>query len=790
MRIFPGLRANLRGEAENCVFGSLMLLSMYSKASALHEQHSPAVEVREKEPSREFSFGLRGVLPLPEAITRHEYTRMGPRLVHALATALPFGTRVVFDHHRTATGEIEWMLDGSENSDCSSLATTLGSALAAAGGCFSFEPNQATREQWARSVKLRPRAVRLEIEQEARIGFRVASTLLPAEKIRVPSVGTRRGPAFSSLGALLQSARSSVSACVGLSRIELTEQQVDWIRAAMRRFASSSALVDHAVAAWLEEWARVPRGWQLDCTVSSAEPLPESFLHLLGGEVFGQDIEILDAEDQCASPHALDLSACCHAGKQLPRLFPVEVLLASLRQPRSYNRALPRLPESGMQIGEVECHGNTHPLRLPSEARDRHCWVVGATGTGKSSLLLRMIRQDIEAGEGVALIDPHGDLFEHVLASIPPKRVKDVVLLEPGRGARVPGLNFLEVTNGPLRELQRNFVVNELFGIFDQLWDMRECGGPMFQTYFRNAVLLLMEGGSDATLTELPLVFEDRAFRERLKTKCRDPLVTSFWTNQAEKAGGEASLSNVAPYITSKLNVFTHSSVLRPIIGQARSTLDFRQMLSKRSIFLVNLAKGLIGDAEARLLGMLLLGRIFAAGMERATLPQNRRTAFSVYVDETQNFLTNTLAAMLAEARKFGLRLTLANQNLSQLAGHGRHDLLQALLGNVGTLAFFRLGPMDARSMELYTRPLFDEFALQRLPNYHAVGRILTAHGPLEPLVFSTLPPEAPSHEKIAAEVRRRQGRFTRSVATVQKEIRARRTPNVSDAKKSPQSSS
>ena len=780
----------MRCKPEISVFVSLVFLSMYSKASTLHEQHSPSVEGREKEPCREFSFGLRGVLPLPEAMSRHKYTRMGPRLVHALATALPFGTRVVFGHHRTATGEIEWLLDGSEHSDCPSFATTLGSALAAAGGCFSFEPNQAARGHWPHSVRLRPRAVRREVERETRIGFRVAPAELPGEEIRIPSTGTRRGPAFSSIGALLQSARSTVSARVGVSRLELNEQQVDWIRAAMRRFASSPALVDHAIATWLEEWARTPRGWQLDSTVSSAEPLPESFLHLLGGEVFGQDIEILDAEDQCFSSRALDLSACCHAWKELPRLFPVEVLLASLRQPRRYNRALPRLPETGMQIGEVECHGEAHPLRVPCEARDRHVWCVGATGTGKSSLLLRMIRQDIETGEGVALIDPHGDLFEHVLASIPAKRVKDVVLLEPGRGARVPGLNFLEVTNGPLRELQRNFVVNELFGIFDQLWDMRECGGPMFQTYFRNAVLLLMEGGSDATLTELPLVFEDRAFRERLKTNCRDPLVTSFWTNQAEKAGGEASLSNIAPYITSKLNVFTHSSVLRPIIGQARSTLDFRHMLSKRSIFLVNLAKGLIGDAEARLLGMLLLGRIFAAGMERATLPPQRRTPFSVYVDETQNFLTNTLATMLAEARKFGLRLTLANQNLSQLSGHGRHDLLQAMLGNVGTLAFFRLGPTDARSMELYTRPLFDEFALQRLPNYHAVGRILTAHGPLEPLVFSTLPPEVPSHERIAAKVRRRQGRFTRSVATVQKEICARRTPNVQEGKNAPLSSS
>jgi hypothetical protein len=353
-----------------------------------------------------------------------------------------------------------------------------------------------------------------------------------------------------------------------------------------------------------------------------------------------------------------------------------------------------------------------------------------------------------------------------------------VVLLEPGRGSRAPGLNFLEVTEGPLRELQRNFVINELFGIFDQLWDMRQCGGPMFQVYFRNALLLLLGGGfPGATLAELPLVFEDREFRERLKKACPDPLVTGFWKNQAERAGGDASLNNIAPYITSKLNVFTHSSVLRPIVGQSRSTLDFRGMLSGRRIFLANLSKGMIGDAEARLLGMLLLGRIFAAGMERAVMPPSRRIPFSVFVDETQNFLTPTLAAMLAEARKFGLRLTLANQNLAQLSGNGSGDLLQALFGNIGSLAVFRLGPPDAEKMAPYTRPVFDQMTLERLPNFHAVGRILTKDGPLDPFVFRTLPPMSPQDTGIASAVRRKQRKFTRPIAQVEEEIRARRKP-------------
>lgn len=654
-----------------------------------------ATENREREPAIPFAFRLRGILPLPEALPRGETVRISRRVVSSVATALPPGARALFHHRRTSEAEIEWTLEGVENSTDTQLTKTLGCALAASGGIFRFEMGEPpVSECWPHRVRLHPLTRFLPVHRP--IGFGFGTALATAEEFLLPAAGLRP-PVFPALGELLQSAPCMIAAGVGITRVVLVEENVATLREAQRRLRSSSAVTDHVAGEWLEEWIRVPQGWRVDCEVVSNEPLAEPFLQLIGGEVFGQQVRMIRSGADERADVSLDLSGCRHEVEALPRLFPGVALLSSLRQPRSYNRALPHLPTKGALIGEVECHGSSHPLYLPTEVRDRHCWLVGATGTGKSSLLLRMIRQDIESGEGVALIDPHGDLFEQVLASIPPKRIGDVVLLEPGRGSRVPGLNFLEVTDGPLCELQRNFVINELLGIFDQLWDMRECGGPMFQVYFRNAVLLLMSGSPNVTLAELPLVFEDRAFRDRLKAACRNPMVTGFWTNQAEKAGGEASLSNIAPYITSKLNVFTHSSVLRPIIGQARSTLDFRGMLSKRGIFLANLSKGMIGHAEARLLGMLLLGRIFAAGMERSVLPAHRRTPFSVFVDETQNFLTPTLASMLAEARKFGLRLTLANQNLAQLAGQGRNDLLQALLGNVGNLAAFRLGPVDAR---------------------------------------------------------------------------------------------
>ena len=521
-------------------------LMMHTDYILLSESKPNFDEGREREPGLPFTFRLSGILPLPESLSRGEDVRISARLVSSVATALPRGARAIFQHHRTSAGEIGWTLEGMDKSADAQLTTTLRCALAANGGAFQFESGEAfVSEPWPHSVKLRPLLRMLPAQRP--IGFAVGAAIDSAtvEILRLPAAVRLRSPIFPSLGGLLQTAPCAASARVGITRMALTDGDIEKLREAARRLRSHSSAA--AAVGWLEEWMRLPLGWRLDCEVTSREPLAEPLLQLIGGEVFGQQVEIVSGDFYERTSAVLDLSACRHAENPLPRLFPAGTFLASLRQPRSYNRELPHLPTSGALIGEVECKGTIHPLYLPTEARDRHCWLVGATGTGKSNLLLRMLRQDIEAGEGVALIDPHGDLFEQILESIPPKRIGDVVLLEPGRGSRVPGLNFLDVTDGPLRELQRNFVINELLGIFGQLWDMRECGGPMFQVYFRNAVLLLMGGGSpDVTLTELPLVFEDRAFRERLKAACRDPLVTGFWTKQAEKAGSDASLNKIA----------------------------------------------------------------------------------------------------------------------------------------------------------------------------------------------------------------------------------------------------
>jgi hypothetical protein len=320
-----------------------------------------------------------------------------------------------------------------------------------------------------------------------------------------------------------------------------------------------------------------------------------------------------------------------------------------------------------------------------------------------------------------------------------------VFLFNPGNVDLAPGINPLEC-RGPNRSMQVNLAVNEMLKTFERLYDMRMCGGPVFETYFRNAMLLLLESGlEDVTLTELPLVFEDADYRKFLKSRCKNPLVVGFWTNQAEKIRGESGLENLGPYIAGKINAFTCNAIVRPIIAQARSTIDFRRILDNHGIFLASLSKGALGEMDTQLLGSFLLSKIFIAAMGRSCVSPDQRSIFHLYVDEFQNFTNDTVAHMLSEARKYGLYLTLANQSLSQLsANQGFQNIADALLGNVGNMVTFRVGPGDAEKLRAYTLPEFDALDVQGLPNFHAIARLMTAEGPTRPFVFNTLPPIKP----------------------------------------------
>jgi len=502
----------------------------------------------------------------------------------------------------------------------------------------------------------------------------------------------------------------------------------------------------------LGSWLKSPYGYRLTCTASSYRPIPVSFLALLAG-IFNCPVSMTMEHVDREKTHTvketkymgasvpLDIQDCIKNGADMPDLFPRSTTLAACGVGKVFRQPLIKTSSIGILLGTMGQEATGREVRFHRRDRSRHAYIVGATGTGKSTLLFNMIRQDIENGEGVALIDPHGDLYQQVLRTIPQNRVNDVVLIDPSNFEHSVGINFLEC-NDFYRPAQINFVVNEMMKIFGRLYDLRATGGPMFEQYVRNAMLLALENGLDrATLMDVPMIFESGDFRNYLKKKCYNKLTVNFWTKQAETAGGEASLSNMAPYITSKLNQFTNNALLRPIIGQTKSTIKFREVMDEGRILLVNLSKGLLGNLDTQLLGMFVIGKIQTAAMGRANIEVERRRPFFLFVDEFQNFTTDSVSSLLSESRKYGINLTLANQTLSQLrSGKGEQDILDSVLGNAGSMMILRSGIMDSEKLAMFTKPELTAQDLQELPDFHVAGRLLVNNSPTRPFVFRTLP--------------------------------------------------
>ncbi len=377
------------------------------------------------------------------------------------------------------------------------------------------------------------------------------------------------------------------------------------------------------------------------------------------------------------------------------------------------------LPTSGTLIGESAFRGESKPIFITDDDRRRHVYTVGQTGTGKSTLLSNMVISDIKNGKGVAVVDPHGELVDEILGNIPEARFKDVVVFEPGDLEKPLGLNMLEYD--PSRPEQKTFIVNEMQSIFNRLFTA-ETMGPMFEQYMRNALLLLMDDPNEkATLMEVPRVFTDIEYRKRLLAKATNPTVVDFWSKEAAKAGGDASLANMTPYITSKFNNFIANDYMRPIIGQPSSSLNFRKSMDEGQILLVNLSKGKIGDINAGLLGMVVVGKILLAALSRTDVPEAQRKDFNLYIDEFQNFTTDSIATILSEARKYRLNLVVAHQFVAQLT----EKIRDAVFGNVGSQVVFRVGAEDAKFLLKQFEPVFSESDLVNVDNLNALAKLL-----------------------------------------------------------------
>jgi hypothetical protein len=435
------------------------------------------------------------------------------------------------------------------------------------------------------------------------------------------------------------------------------------------------------------------------------------------------------------------------------------------------------LPQMGTLLGVSKFRGTEAKVFIQAEDRLRHLYLIGQTGTGKSALLKNIVAQDILSGAGVCFIDPHGTDVLDILSIVPPERIDDVIYFDPGSTDRPMGLNMLEYDES--KPEQKTLVVDELLGIFKKLFGaVPESMGPAFEQYFRNAALLVMEDPSSGnTLLDISRVFADADFRARKLAACKNPIVARFWNDIASQATGDQALANYAPYVTNKFDAFTTNEIIRPIIAQQRSAFNFRELMDTRKILLVNLAKGRIGELNANLLGLVIVGKFLIAALSRADSFGKDLPPFYLHIDEFQNFATPSIATILSEARKYKLSLTVAHQFIAQLT----EEIRNAVFGNVGSIAAFRIGAQDAETLEKQFMPVFTAQDLIRVDNFNAHLKLLVGGKPMTPFNIETLPFQSGGMDMIAQMQELSALKYGRPRARIEAEIAVALKPTVQE---------
>ncbi len=427
-------------------------------------------------------------------------------------------------------------------------------------------------------------------------------------------------------------------------------------------------------------------------------------------------------------------------------------------------------PGEGVLLGTNTYRNQQTAIYLEPEDRLRHLYIIGQTGTGKTGLMKSMIIQDIKNGEGCCFIDPHGTDILDILAAVPPERYQDVIYFDPADLARPFALNFLEYDLS--RPEQKTFIINELLMIFRRLYgDVPESMGPAFEQYFRNATQLVMEDpASGSTILDIARVLSNSEFRREKLAKSMNPIVNQFWQEIATKAGGEASLENIVPYITNKFDDFTANDFIRPIIGQQESSFKFREVMDTKKILLINLSKGRLGEKNANLLGLIIVGKLFMAALSRADSPRVEHPPFYLYIDEFQNITTDSIPGILSEARKYKLSLSVAHQFLSQVDEKTRN----AVFGNVGNMAVFRTGEEDAEFFAKQFAPVFTALDFVNLETRNAYMKILAKGIPQKPFDMKTADLPSLNHAQTDDLIHLSSLTYGRDRATVESMIRER----------------
>lgn len=381
------------------------------------------------------------------------------------------------------------------------------------------------------------------------------------------------------------------------------------------------------------------------------------------------------------------------------------------------------IPSQGLFLGKSVYRGEVRNVYMSLKDRQRHMYIIGKTGTGKSEFLKEMIMQDIESGQGVCAIDPHGEFVEDILQLVPPERAEDIIYFNPSDLARPMGLNMMEADT----EEQKHFVVSSVIGLMYKLYDPHRTGiiGPRFEHAIRNAMLTIMSK-EGSTFIELVRALTDQKFVEELLPLVKDPVVKRYWTDQMAQTS-DFHKSEVLDYIVSKFGRFVTNKTMRNIIGQPYSAFNFRKAMDEKKIILCNLSKGILGEEDAKFLGLILVPKVLTAAMSRQDIPMDQRQDFFLYVDEFQNYATEDFATILSEARKYKLNLTVANQFIGQID----EEVKNAVFGNVGTIVSFRVGVTDANFLQHEFTPTFTENDLANVEKFHVYIKTIVGNEPV-----------------------------------------------------------
>lgn len=547
-----------------------------------------------------------------------------------------------------------------------------------------------------------------------------------------------------------------------LLRVEAGTWHVFYPDSEIATYATAPELAEGAIAL-AKYWLRHPIGFAMDCVVTASHPLNALAQQRIIGDVFGrQPFRLVRAAQSPQDPleePAFDWA--CAAVQGVPAIMPGRQQALALGVSRHYSPPLIIPPTAGARFGATASGATSSRVALPYESRAQHVAIFGASGSGKSSLLARLIAEDINDRQrrcGIGLIDPHGDLYECVLRTIPASRAEDVVTVDLADAEHTACLNPLEgMRDDPM---YAQFIVGEIMALIEALFETDDSTGPLTRSNLRHLLLLAASVPSrSGTFLDAVRVLEDSDYRDYLLSKCRDRNVIDYW-RRFQRMSGQHGYDEWLPYLMARLTPFVSNPIMKRLVNRPVSTIDIAAAMREKKIVLFNLTKAVLQDIECQVLGSLILMKFFAAALARARTAPTERPPFHLYIDEFQAFATDSVPRMFSEARKYGLCLTTANQSLSQL-GRSRHSgIVQAILANTATKLMFRLGPSDIEVLRPYYSPQLDAGDMANLPDFHAAACIAHNNRPVPPFVLQVMRVEAAmsngSVESVLARARQR----------------------------------